>query len=173
MLFVPASRRPCWESSATTTSSRTPSVSPNAIAIARRLGPPATGGATAGSRSARGGAAVSDRGLTPRLSAAAQTEDGQEERGEEDLQADDDQGRREHGQALLRQLPEAALDPGDDDAADDHEAGEQRESAGQQPVLEPEARAHAVEPRVPLAHEVRAVGMGAQAHRDDLDADDH
>ena len=31
---------------------------------------------------------------------------------------------------------------------DDHDAGEQRDAAEQQPVLEPEARAHAVEPRV-------------------------
>ena len=46
-------------------------------------------------------------------------------------------------------------------------------AAEQQPVLEPEARAHAVEPRVLLAHEVRAVGVRAEAERDDLRADDH
>ena len=45
--------------------------------------------------------------------------------------------------------------------------------AEQQPVLEPEARAHAVEPRVLLAHEVGAVGVRAEAERDDLRADDH
>ena len=39
-------------------------------------------------------------------------------------------------------------------------------AAEQQAVLEPEAGAHAVEPRVALAHEVRAVGVRAQAERD-------
>ena len=55
----------------------------------------------------------------------------------------------------------------------DGEARERDAAAQRQPVLEPVARAHAVEPRVALAHEVRAVGVGAQAERDDLDADDH
>ena len=46
-------------------------------------------------------------------------------------------------------------------------------AAQQQAVLESKARAHAVEPRVPLAHEVRAVGVRAQAQREHLRADDH
>ena len=53
------------------------------------------------------------------------------------------------------------------------EAGDRDGAAEQQPVLEPEARAHAVEPGVLLAHEVRAVRVGAEAERDDLGADDH
>ena len=43
----------------------------------------------------------------------------------------------------------------------------------EQPVLEPEARAHAVEPRVLLAHEVGAVRVRAEPERDHLRADDH
>ena len=46
-------------------------------------------------------------------------------------------------------------------------------AAEQQAVLEPEARAHAVEPGVLLAHEVGAVGVGAEAERQHLRADDH
>ena len=53
------------------------------------------------------------------------------------------------------------------------EADERVTPAEHEAVLEPEARAHAVEPRVLLAHEVRAVGVRAQPERDDLDADDH
>ena len=52
------------------------------------------------------------------------------------------------------------------------EAREQDRAAEQQAVLEAVARAHAVEPRVLLAHEVRPVGVRAQAERDDLRADD-
>src|SRR3712207_8490874 len=42
-----------------------------------------------------------------------------------------------------------------------------------QPVLQREAGAHPVEPLVALAHEVRAVGVGAQAQGHDLGSDDH
>ena len=48
----------------------------------------------------------------------------------------------------------------------DHRAAEH------QPVLQPVARAHPVEPAVLLAHEVGAVGVGADPERDDLRADD-
>src|SRR4051794_32539909 len=160
-------RRPSWLRRTTMATSSTPRTRPSATRTARGDGASAAGRSATGRGSAREGAAVSGLRATPGLPAAAQTEDGQEERGEEDLQADDDQRRGEHGEPLFRQLPEAALDPGDDDAGDDGEAGEQRDAAGQQPVLEPEARPHAVEPRVALAHEVRPVGMRAEAHGDD------
>ncbi len=45
-------------------------------------------------------------------------------------------------------------------------------AAEHQPVLELEACAHPVKPAVPLAHEVGAVGVGADAERHDLGADD-
>ena len=54
-----------------------------------------------------------------------------------------------------------------------HEAGEHERAAEQQAVLEPEARAHAVEPGVLLAHEVGAVGVRAEPEREHLRADDH
>src|SRR3954469_1518431 len=90
-------------------------------------------------------------------SAAAQAQDAQEEGREDDLQADRHAGRREDRQALLRQRAEAVADPDAEDggAGDDADAG--HEQAEQQAVLEPEARAHPVEPRVLLVHEERAV----------------
>src|SRR5215208_926536 len=55
------------------------------------------------------------------LAAPPQAEDREQEGGEEDLDADDHQGRREDRQALLRQLAEPAVHPLDDDHdADDH-----------------------------------------------------
>jgi glycosyltransferase involved in cell wall biosynthesis len=55
---------------------------------------------------------------TPRSVAPAQPEDGQEEGGEEDLNAHDGERRADRGQPLLAQAPEAPVDPrGHDDAA--------------------------------------------------------
>ena len=79
---------------------------------------------------------------------------------------------REDGQALLGEAAEPAVGPdGDDDRAAD-QARQDDDPAQQQPVLEPEAAAHAVEPRVVVAHEVHAVGVGAEPERDDLRPDD-
>ena len=61
----------------------------------------------------------------------------------------------------------------DEDHAPDDDADEHEHAAQQQAVLEAKARAHAVEPRVVLAHEVRAVRVRAQAQRQHLRADDH
>ncbi len=54
-----------------------------------------------------------------------------------------------------------------------HEADQHEQAAQHQPVLEPEAGAHPVEPGVLLAHEVGAVGVRAQPQGEDLRADDH
>ena len=96
-----------------------------------------------------------------------------QERREEDLDADDDERRREHGEALLGELAESAIDPGGHDHQADDEPGEQRDATEQQAVLEPEARPHAVEPRILLVHEVRAVGVRAEPERHHLGPDDH
>ena len=68
---------------------------------------------------------------------------------------------------------EAVGDPGREDQAAHDEADEHERAAEQQAVLEAEARAHAVEPGVLLAHEVGAVGVRAQPQREHLGADDH
>src|SRR5690242_10540718 len=80
------------------------------------------------------------------LLGAAQAEDAQQEGREEDLDADDDQRRRQHGQALLGQLAEAAVDPGDADDRRQHQPDGDDGPAEHEPVLEPEARPHAIEP---------------------------
>ena len=59
---------------------------------------------------------------TPRSAAPAQPEDGKEEGGEEDLNADDCERRADRGQPLLPQAPEAPVDPGGDDDAAQHQA---------------------------------------------------
>ena len=56
--------------------------------------------------------------------------------------------------------------------AGDQGAGAGDRRAGQQAVLEAEAGAHAVEPRLALAHEVAAVRVGAQAEPEHLRPDD-
>src|SRR4051794_36651382 len=104
---------------------------------------------------------------------APEPEDAEQERREEDLDADDDERRGEDREALLGELPEAAVDPRHEDHRTDGEAGEDDGAAQEQAVLEMEARAHPVEPGVLLVHEVGAVCVGAQPERDDLDADDH
>src|SRR5918995_6874739 len=53
--------------------------------------------------------------VTMPLVAAAQAEDRQEERREEDLDADDHQRGGEHGEALIGELAEATLDPREHD----------------------------------------------------------
>src|SRR3954454_16627188 len=78
--------------------------------------------------------------------AAAQAEDAQEERGEEHLDPDDRQRRRERGEVLLGEGAEAALDPDGDDDRAEYEPDERHRGAQDEPVLQPEARAHAVEP---------------------------
>ena len=109
-----------------------------------------------------------------RLVVPAQTEDGDQEGGEEDLDArrsaawPPSSARRSSDRApnpRSIQMPTMiaqSTTPAEDEHAAEREA-----------VLEPEARAHAVEPRVLLAHEVRAVGVRAEAERHHLGADDH
>src|SRR3954468_14724922 len=74
-----------------------------------------------------------------RLAPAPETQDGEEERREEDLDADDQEGRRQDGEALLGEVPEAALGPLDQDHADDRKPGEEDPAAQEQAVLEAEA----------------------------------
>ena len=68
--------------------------------------------------------------------------------------------------------PRSIQMPEDHGAATTRPASHDR-PAEEQAVLEPEARAHAVEPGVLLAHEVGAVGVGAEPEREHLRADDH
>src|SRR5215217_4882192 len=110
--------------------------------------------------------------VTAWLVAPAQAEDRQEERREEDLDPDDEQRHREHREALLGELAEAAVDPDAHDHDRQHEPREHHRAAEEEPVLEPEARPHAVEPRIAVAHEVGAVGVRAEPERQHLRADD-
>src|SRR3954469_1635712 len=89
--------------------------------------------------------------------AAPEPENREQERREEDLQADDHERRTKHGEALLGEVAEAALGPADDDDNGHTKAGGEHRAAYEQTVLQPEASAHALEPRVPVAHEVHAV----------------
>ena len=59
-----------------------------------------------------------------------------------------DERRRQDREPLLAERAEAAVDPDRDDDGAEHDAGEQHCAAEQQPVLEAEARAPAIEPRV-------------------------
>ncbi len=64
---------------------------------------------------------------------------------------------------LVAQVGEAAVRPDHEDRHRQRRADQEDGPAEHQAVLEAEARAHAVEPRVALAHEVGAVGVGARA----------
>src|SRR5579885_3283592 len=103
---------------------------------------------------------------------APQSQDGEQERREEDLQADDDQGRRENRGALLGEAAETALQPLDDDRRLEAEAGQGHDAAGEQTVLESDPLLEPLEQRIVLAQVVDAVGAGAEAERDHLAADD-
>ena len=116
-------------------------------------------GATFAVASLPGGVAM----LAQRSVAAAQSEDREQERREEDLDACDRRGGPQHRELLVRQRAEAARDPRADDDAAHGEAGEHQRAPGQEPVLQPEARLHALEPRVAFAHEVNAERPPAQA----------
>ena len=64
------------------------------------------------------------------------------------------------------------FDPVDHDYQRRDEPGDDDRAAERETVLEPEARAHRVEPGVLLTHEVGAVGVRAEAEAEHLGADD-
>src|SRR6476661_5170625 len=70
------------------------------------------------------------------LAAAAQAENAQQERGEEDLGAHGDQRGRHDGELLLGQAAEAAVDPDSHDHGSEDEAGGADGPTEQQPMLE-------------------------------------
>src|SRR3954466_9140014 len=105
--------------------------------------------------------------------AAPEPEDREQERREEDLQADNHQRGSENGPALFGEVAKTALGPTDDDEGCDREAGGEHAATQKQTVLQAEARTHALEPRVPVAHEVHAVRVCAEPERAYLRPDDH
>src|SRR3954468_868777 len=68
--------------------------------------------------------------------AAPEPEDREQERREEDLQPDDHQRGRQHREALLGEVPEAAVGPADDDDGGERETAREDGAAEQQAVLE-------------------------------------
>ena len=102
--------------------------------------------ARAGTRAVRRPLLLSEDTLSDLDAGAGQ--DAEQERGEEDLDADDDQRRGEHGEPLLRRARRSRGRPSRRRSPRRRRGPRGRRAAQQQPVLEPEARAHAVEPRV-------------------------
>src|SRR5438874_13203611 len=112
-------------------------------------------------RPARTASAASPSATRGSTSAPAQTENRQQERGEEHLQTDDHERRGDDRQALFREGPEAAADPVHDHHAAERQSGDHDRAPHGEPVLEPKACPHTVEPGVLLAHEIGAVCVRA------------
>src|SRR5438309_6181517 len=94
-----------------------------------------------------------------RTSAPAQAQDAQEEGREEDLDSHDQDRSGDDSESFVRERAEAVRDPRREDQPTDDEAHEHERTTQKKPVLEPEARAHAIEPGVRLVHEIGAVGV--------------
>src|SRR5580765_4572679 len=100
-----------------------------------------------------------------------QAENREQERGEEDLHADDHERRREDRHAFLCQAAESSGYPLADDDGAERDAGEREPAAREQSVLEPELGDAAIEPGVRVAEMVDGVDAGAEAEAEELRAD--
>ena len=103
---------------------------------------------------------------------ASEPEDREHERGEEDLRTDHDERRPDQGEPRLAQRSEPARRPLPEDDPEQHQARDEDGARQEEPVLEPEARAEALEGLVVLADEVDAVRPGAQPEADRLRPED-